>query len=156
MCRKTSSPPEIRARFCDPEPKLMSKITVVTPCYNARPFIADTIASVQAQDLTDWDYVLVDDGSNDRTPELLHQLAKGAARIAVVPDANGGTVRARNLGAERASRDSAYLLFLDHDDMLEPNALRVLSGYLDAHPDVCIAGCQFREINADGESASRK
>jgi GT2 family glycosyltransferase len=134
----------------------MSKITVVTPCYNARPFIADTIASVQRQDLTDWDYVLVDDGSNDGTPELLQELTRNDSRIAVISQANGGTCRARNLGAERGSHDSIYLLFLDHDDMLEPNALRVLSDYLDAHPDVCIAGCQFREINAKGESAGPK
>src|SRR4051812_46608738 len=134
----------------------MSKITVVTPCYNARPFIADTVASVQAQDLSDWDYILVDDGSNDGTPELLHQLAKSDPRIAVLTQANGGTCRARNLGAERASPNSVYLLFLDHDDMLEPNALRVLSEYLDAHPDVGIAACQFREINANGEAESLK
>lgn len=134
----------------------MSKITVVTPCYNARPFIADTVGSVQAQDLSDWDYVLVDDGSNDGTPELLHQLAKDDCRINVVTQANGGTCRARNLGAERGSPDSVYLLFLDHDDMLEPNALRVLSQYLDAHPEVCIAGCQFHGINANGQPEGQK
>ena len=134
----------------------MSKITVVTPCFNSRRFIADTVSSVQAQDMADWDYVMVDDGSNDGTPELLHQLAKDDSRIAVITQANGGTCRARNLGAERGSSDSVYLLFLDHDDMLEPNALRVLSEYLDAHPDVCIAGCQFRELNENGGSASLK
>ena len=83
-------------------------------------------------------------------------LARTDSRIAVVAQANGGTCRARNLGAQRGSRDSIYLLFLDHDDLLEPNALRVLSDYLDAHPDVCIAACQFREINANGEPASEK
>jgi glycosyltransferase involved in cell wall biosynthesis len=132
----------------------MSKITVVTPCFNSRSFIADTIASVRKQETPDWSYVLVDDGSTDGTAGLLSEMAQIDERIQVVNQANAGTCRARNLGAEHASPDAKYLLFLDHDDMLEPNALRLLSDYLDAHPEVCVAGCQFREVNADGVPGS--
>ena len=132
----------------------MSKITVVTPCYNARSFIADTVESVRNQDTADWNYVLVDDGSTDGTAELLSQMAQTDERIQLVNQANAGTCRARNLGADRGDADAKYLLFLDHDDMLEPNALRVLSDYLEAHPEVCVAGCQFREIDADGVPGS--
>jgi glycosyltransferase involved in cell wall biosynthesis len=132
----------------------MSKITVVTPCYNSGSFIADTIASVRNQDLDDWQYILVDDGSTDGTAEWLLKIARADERIQVLNQANLGTCRARNLGAEHASGETKYLLFLDHDDMLEPNALRVLSDHLDTHPEVCVAGCQFREINANGEPGS--
>lgn len=128
----------------------MSKITVVTPCYNSRSFIADAVASVKSQDTADWNYVLVDDGSTDGTPDILLELSRTDPRIQIMSQANAGTCQARNLGASRARPDSQYLLFLDHDDMLEPNALRVLSDHLETHPDVCVAGCQFREINVDG------
>ena len=132
----------------------MSKITVVTPCHNSRSFIVETISSVRNQDMADWNYVLVDDGSTDGTAELLLEMAQNDKRIQIVKQTNAGTCRARNLGAERGSEDAKYLLFLDHDDLLEPNALRVLSDYLETHPEVCVAGCQFREINADGAPGS--
>lgn len=132
----------------------MSKITVVTPCYNSRSFIADTVASVRSQDTSDWEYILVDDGSTDGTRDLLRKITNDDERIQMMEQSNAGTCRARNLGAEGASADAKYLLFLDHDDMLEPSALRVLSQHLDAHPDVGVAGCQFREINSDGAPGS--
>ncbi len=134
----------------------MSKITVVTPCYNSRAFIADTVASVQNQDIADWEYILIDDGSSDGTADLLSALAMRDFRIRVANELNMGTCAARNLGASMASTDSRYLLFLDHDDMLEPNALRVLSEYIEAHSDVCIAGCQFQEVDVDGTNARPK
>lgn len=128
----------------------MSRITVITPCYNSARFIQDTIGSVLRQDIADWEYILVDDGSSDGTGDLLAEAARTDPRLKLFPQANSGTGRARNLGAKMGSPESKYLLFLDHDDLLEPSALRVLSEYLDAHPAVCVAGCQFQELNADG------
>jgi glycosyltransferase involved in cell wall biosynthesis len=134
----------------------MSKVTVVTPCYNSRAFIADTIASVRNQDMADWEHIVVDDGSIDGTADLLLELSRSDPRLKVVKQLNAGTCQARNLGASICSSDSQYLLFLDHDDMLEPNALRALSDYLGANPDVCVAGCQFQEVGVDGMHAHPK
>jgi glycosyltransferase involved in cell wall biosynthesis len=134
----------------------MSKITVVTPCFNSRAFIADTIASVRNQNFTDWEHIIVDDGSTDGTPALLSDLSLTEPRIKIVSQSNAGTCQARNLGASMCSADTQYLLFLDHDDMLEPNALRMLSEYLDGHPDVCVAACQFQEVDIDGTPARPK
>jgi glycosyltransferase involved in cell wall biosynthesis len=128
----------------------MSRITVITPCYNSARFIQDTIGSVLRQDIADWEYILVDDGSSDGTGDLLAEAARTDPRLKLFPQANSGTGRARNLGAKMGSSESKYLLFLDHDDLLEPSALRVLSEYLDAYPEVCVAGCQFQELNAEG------
>jgi glycosyltransferase involved in cell wall biosynthesis len=134
----------------------MSQIAVITPCYNSARFIQDTIGSVLRQDLTDWEYILVDDGSNDTTKDLLLETAKGDSRLKVLHQVNAGTCRARNLGAEMVSIETKYLFFLDHDDMLEPAALRILSEYLDAHPEVCVAGCQFQELDAAGVAVGTK
>jgi glycosyltransferase involved in cell wall biosynthesis len=128
----------------------MSKITVVTPCYNSGRFIHETIASVRNQDVENWEYILVDDGSNDGTAEILAELAAADQRIKVLLQAHAGTCHARNLGASNCSEETRYLLFLDHDDALEPNALRILSEYLDAHARVCVAACQFQEMDLNG------
>lgn len=134
----------------------MTKITVITPCYNSEQFIRETVASVLDQDSADWEYILVDDGSLDQTFEILTEIASGDRRIKILRQDNRGTCAARNRGTSECSPDSKYFLFLDHDDMLEPDALRVLSGYLDRNSQVCLIGCQFREIDAHGRVCSSR
>jgi glycosyltransferase involved in cell wall biosynthesis len=132
------------------------KVTIITPCYNSAPFINETVQSVLDQDSSDWEYIFVDDGSTDKTPKILKTLTEIDNRIRVVAQTNGGTSAARNRGARECAHDSRYLLFLDHDDLLEPNALRIMSGYLNAHPSVCLLGCQFQEIDVHGNPCSSR
>jgi len=126
----------------------MARISVIVPCYNASAFLEKTIASVLAQETQDWELILVDDGSKDSTPEIIQRHCAKDARIRGVRKENGGRANACNLGAAQISADAQYLFFLDSDDMLVPSALRVMSEYLDAHPDICLLGCQFQEIDA--------
>jgi glycosyltransferase involved in cell wall biosynthesis len=128
----------------------MAKVTVITPCYNSAAFIRETVRSVLDQDLQEWEYILIDDGSTDGTYDCLTRFACADKRIKVLHQANKGTSYARNLGAKTASEDSTYLIFLDHDDLLERGALRTLSEYLNTHAEVCLVGCQFQEIDAGG------
>ena len=130
------------------------KITVVTPCYNSGPFIREAVNSVLAQNLSDWEHVIVDDGSTDNTPEMLAQFASSNERIRVIHQANQGTCAARNRGAREAAADSQYLLFLDHDDILESNTLQMLAKYLDDNSQVGLVGCQFLEIDSAGAQCS--
>ena len=134
----------------------MSKITLVTPCFNSRPFIRDVVSSVLNQDISDWEHILVDDGSSDGTIDLLKEFSDKDGRIKVVQQTNSGTCKARNRGASMATPDSFYLMFVDHDDVLEPNALRVLSSYLDTHSEVCVVACQLREIDSEGKAIGGK
>ncbi len=134
----------------------MSKIAVITACYNSRSFISDAIASVRKQDIPDWEHILVDDGSTDGTAEVVAELAAGDSRIKLLRQANAGTCRARNAGAAHCSPETQYLLFLDHDDALEPVALRKLSEYLDANNQVGVVGCQFQEIDTEGRKIGNK
>ena len=134
----------------------MSRITVVTACYNSRRFLRDLVTSILKQDLDDWEHILVDDGSTDDTLALLEQLSGTDPRIKILRQENSGTCQARNRGARSASPDSEYLIFVDHDDMLEPNALSMLSEYLDAHREVAVVGCQFQEIDNEGTMVGGK
>ena len=66
------------------------KISVVIPCYNVEKYLARAVESVQAQTLTEWEAILVDDGSTDKTPELCDSFAAKDARIKVLHTQNGG------------------------------------------------------------------
>ena len=74
----------------------MPKISVILPAYNVEAFIARCLRSLQAQTVTDWEAVCVDDGSTDRTPQILDGFAGQDARIRVIHQPNGGASAARN------------------------------------------------------------
>lgn len=128
----------------------MAKISVIVPCYNSSAYLEQTVQSMLDQELTDWELILVDDGSTDGTHELIARLASGDARIRGAAQPNAGRGQACNLGVAEASPGAEYLFFLDSDDLLAPSALREMSGYLDAHPEVGLLGCQLQEIDASG------
>ena len=110
----------------------MSGVSVIMPVYNGAPFIGQAIRSVLDQTWTDWELIVVNDGSTDATPEILQGFHD--ARIIVIQQANRGEAAARNTGLQASHGD--YVAFLDADDLYTPNALADLSGFLDNHPDL--------------------
>jgi glycosyltransferase involved in cell wall biosynthesis len=124
------------------------RVSVVTPVYNSEQFVGRTIASVRAQTLSDWEHILVDDGSTDGSAAVVERVAAEDPRVRLLRQSNAGASVARNLGFSQ-SRDSEYLLFLDHDDLLEPGMLEELVGYLDQHPDVGAVYCALTTIDED-------
>ena len=69
-------------------------VTIITPCYNAAAFIETTIRSIQQQTLSDWELLVVDDGSVDNSADIIRRMAKDDSRIKLIQKANGGTARA--------------------------------------------------------------
>lgn len=134
----------------------MPRVSVITPVFNDEQFVAEMIASVRAQTFTDWEHVLVDDGSTDRSAEVIEALQRTDARLNLVRQANSGVSVARNVGHAASCRSSEYLLFLDHDDVLEPGMLETLVGHLDAHPDVGVVYCRFGLIDSEGNRATQE
>ena len=128
----------------------MPKISVITPCFNAAPFLLQTMQGVSGQDYTEWEHIIVDDGSTDSSLSIARGGADRDPRIRVFTQPNRGPASARNLGASLAAADSRYLWFLDADDVLEPDALSTLSGYLDEHPEVGLVYGTFSIIDSDG------
>lgn len=125
----------------------MPRVSVITPCFNAERFLARTIDSVRAQTFGDFEHVIVDDGSADRSADLANSCAIGDGRISVIRQSNQGCAQSRNFGFRAANRSSDYLLFLDADDLLEPEMLETLVAYLDAHAEVGMAYGGFRLID---------
>jgi glycosyltransferase involved in cell wall biosynthesis len=127
------------------------RVSVITPCYNAARFIRSTIESLEVQTFPSWEHIVVDDGSTDDSAAVVACHVKEEPRLRLVRQANAGVCAARNAGAAAADAGSEYLLFLDADDELEPHALATLIGYLDGHPDVGLAYCAYRYIDAAGQ-----
>ncbi len=119
-------------------------VSVIIPTYNRAGLVQQAIASVLAQAYTDFECIVVDDGSTDDTPLALKPLV-GAGQIRYAHQANAGLSSARNHGLRLAR--GAYVCFLDDDDLYEPNKLARQVEYLDAHPDAMLVHCWFSKFN---------
>ena len=93
------------------------KVSIITPCYNASAYITRTILSVQNQTITDWEMIVIDDGSTDNSAEIVKTLAKEDPRIKLFQKENGGSASARNLALSIAQGE--YIQFLDSDDTVD-------------------------------------
>lgn len=107
----------------------MPKISVIMPVYNGARFLAEAINSLLCQTFSNWELIVIDDGSTDTTPEILSNFQDG--RIFVFRQDNGGEARARNAGLDKVRGE--YVAFLDADDQYLPNALQDFSLFLDDH-----------------------
>jgi glycosyltransferase involved in cell wall biosynthesis len=121
------------------------------PAYNAARYIAEAIESLTAQSFTDWELILVNDGSTDETLSIAQSYSD--PRIKVTTQLNQGEAGARNTGLNLAS--GRYISFLDADDMYLPNALDSFVQYMDAHPDIDIAYSDGFICNIEGEPTMR-
>ncbi len=128
------------------------RIAVVTPAFNAAPFIADAIRSVLAQTHRDLRMVVVDDGSTDATGAIVAGFAD--PRLTLIWQCNAGVAAARNRGMAAAEGDA--LLFLDADDWLAPTALATLSATLDAAPEAVAAVGPYARSDLVGRPAVRR
>ena len=97
------------------------KISIIVPAYNSEKTIKRCINSILHQTYRNFELVVVDDGSNDKTPQLLDDYALLDERIKVIHKANGGVSSARNVGLENATGE--YITFCDADDLLLEYAL---------------------------------
>ena len=129
------------------------KISIITPCYNAEPYIARTIQSVQNQTITDWEMIIVDDGSNDNSADIIKDFASKDARIKLLQKENGGSASARNMGLAIAQGE--FIQFLDADDTIEPTKIErqitlIEQELLDVtYSDYCM-------VNEDGTHEDKK
>lgn len=109
----------------------MPKISIITPVFNGAEYLDIAINSALAQTISDWELIVVDDGSTDNTPKILNQYQD--KRIIRLHQENQGEACARNTGLNIAR--GQYISFLDADDILLPNSLANLSKFLDEHQD---------------------
>ncbi len=99
-------------------------ISIIVPVYNTAQYLRECIDSVIHQTFTDWELVIVDDGSTDRSPTICDEYAAADARIKVIHIENSGQANARNIGIDASQGE--YITFLDSDDKLSPLYLEIM------------------------------
>jgi GT2 family glycosyltransferase len=114
-------------------------VSVIIPTFNRWPMVGEAVESVLAQTCSDFELIVVDDGSTDGTAR---ELAKFGERVRYFATENRGVAAARNFGASQAR--GRYVAFLDSDDLWRPKKLEVQTFYMEEHPEIGI--CQTEEI----------
>lgn len=112
-------------------------ISVIVPVYRVENFIDRCVSSILSQTFTDFELLLVDDGSPDRSGELCEIWAKKDKRVRVLHKTNGGAADARNLALDRCAGE--YIAFVDADDYVDPGYLQCLHCLIAAHPGAKMA-----------------
>ncbi len=97
------------------------KISIIMPVYKVEEYVGKAIESILAQTFTEFEFLIVDDGTPDRSGEICDQYAKKNQRIQVIHKENGGAPSARNTAIDIAQ--GKYVYFLDSDDWAEPQML---------------------------------
>ena len=94
----------------------MAEVSIIVPVYQVEKYIRKCIESIQAQTFSDFELILVDDGSKDASGTICDEYAKRDKRIRVIHKENGGLSDARNTGIKLANSD--YLMFVDSDEYI--------------------------------------
>lgn len=127
-----------------PRPSSNPVVSLVIPCFNQAHFLAQAIESVLEQTYPEVEIVVVDDGSGDNTFEI----ATRYPGVRCVQQANLGVAAARNAGFARSVGE--FIVFLDADDRLLPNAIEVGVDALARHPEAGFVAGRCRDVGADG------
>ncbi|MDP2832083.1 MAG: glycosyltransferase [Pseudomonadota bacterium] len=127
------------------EPIQAGLISVVMPCFNAAPFVAEAIESVMGQSYGNVELIVVDDGSSDASVDIVNRLRQAhPGRIQFLNQQHAGPYPARNLGAKSAR--GSFLAFLDADDWWTSDCLEKLHAALEAAPEAALSYCGWQNV----------
>lgn len=129
----------------------MVKVSVIMSSYNHEKFVADAIVSVINQTFADWEFVIVDDGSKDKTPEIIEEYSKQDERIKFTPFANN---KGACIAIENCIRQAQgeYVAMINSDDIWELNKLEKQVKYLDEHDEIGAVFSKVQTINEQNEN----
>lgn len=132
---------------------MSDKVSVITPSWNSEKYIETTIRSVQKQTYTDWEMIIVDDCSTDRTVEVIERIRKEDPRILLFrQEVNGGAGKARTRAMQNAS--GRYIAYLDADDIWKPTKLEKQVTFMKEKQ--CAFSCTSYEVIDDAGEALNK
>lgn len=123
----------------------MPKFSIIVPVYNVEEYISDCLDSICKQSYTDFEVIVVNDGSPDHSDYFIKEFEKKDRRIRSFKKRNGGLSSARNYGVTKARGE--YLLFVDSDDTIEPHLLRELNKVIEKNGSIDVIRFGIKEIN---------
>src|SRR5258706_629999 len=116
----------------------MPRVSVVLPVYNAHLYLSQALDSVLQQDLTDFELIVIDDGSSDQSSDIINTYETKDQRIRAFRQATSGLPLALTRGIQLAT--GAYIARMDADDICRPDRLRKQVGFLETHTDYGVCG----------------
>lgn len=117
----------------------MPEVSIIVPVYNVAPYLGECIASIVSQTFTDWELILVDDGSTDNSADIAKEWRDKDRRIKLYSKPNGGVSSARNFGLDHAT--SKYIMFVDSDDICHPKILEILYYFTGTGVELTMCDC---------------
>jgi glycosyltransferase involved in cell wall biosynthesis len=126
----------------------MPTVSVMMPVYNAERYLAEAVESILGQTFADFEFLIVDDGSTDRSGAMLERYAARDQRVRVARLPHGGIVAARNHALSRARAE--FCAVMDADDVALPQRLARQVDYLRTHPDIVCVGSAVHFIDPAG------
>ena len=121
------------------------RFSIIIPLYNKAPYVSKAILSVLSQTFTDYELVIMDDGSSDNSYEVARNTIEGQGNCHLYSQKNSGVSMARNNAASLSHGD--FLCFLDADDWWAPTFLEEMKGLIDVFPDAGIYGTNYTIVN---------
>ena len=128
---------------------MMSEVSIIVPVYQVEKYIRQCIESILAQTFTDFELILVDDGSKDNSGRICDEYAEKDKRVKVIHKENGGLSDARNKGLDQA--EGKYFMFVDSDDYIAPDMAECLYRNIIKN-GADIAVCNFYCVSENGET----
>ena len=123
------------------------RLSVLMPCYNAADTVEEALESLANQTLSDFELVVVDDGSTDATLQILQKWARRESRMCLIKTEHKGIIQALNIGLEACR--ARYVARMDSDDRSCSQRLEKQVNYLDEHPEISVVSCQVAGFPAD-------
>jgi glycosyltransferase involved in cell wall biosynthesis len=131
---------------------LTPAVSVLMPVYNAERYVAEAVESILKQTFTDFEFIIINDGSTDRTLEILQRYAEQDSRIRLISRENRGLIKTLNEGVDLAT--ASYIARMDADDISYPDRLFKQINFLKEHPNYVAIGSKTRLIDEDGDPLS--
>ena len=125
----------------------MPRFSIIVPVYNVAKYLRGCLASIQSQTLTDFECLLVDDGSTDASAAIIDEIATADPRFKAFHKQNGGVSSARNMGLDHAQGE--YICFVDADDTIASTYLEDLHKTMGEGADSAMCGFQVRGTRDD-------
>lgn len=122
-------------------------VSIIIPCYNSAQYLVATLDTVKGQSYSQWECLIVDDGSVDDTESIANLYVATDARFHFIKKKNEGVSATRNVGIKLAS--GAFIQFLDSDDLMGPEKLTEHVAFLERHANVDIVYSGSRYFNTD-------
>jgi len=123
--------------------------SVVMSVFNASQYLSAAVESILAQSLSDFEFIIIDDGSSDSSLSILRKYESGDSRIRVISQQNAGLTKALNIGISQSRGE--FVARMDADDIAMPNRLVLQTDYLKKHPECVAVGSHILLADPDGD-----